>query len=33
MFETIRFQLDENVPIAVAFGLKRRGIDVVTTQE
>lgn len=30
---TIRYHLDENMPLAVAEGLRRRGIDVTTTQE
>ena len=29
----IRFQLDEDVPHAVAGGLRRRGIDVATTTD
>jgi hypothetical protein len=29
----IRFHLDENVPLAVAEGLRRRGFDVTTTPE
>ncbi|MBC8180293.1 DUF5615 family PIN-like protein [candidate division KSB1 bacterium] len=33
MFEKIRFHLDENVPLAVAHGLKKRGIDVSTTPD
>jgi uncharacterized protein with PIN domain len=33
MSERIRFHLDENVHPAVAEGLRRRGIDVTTTQE
>ncbi|WP_416672159.1 DUF5615 family PIN-like protein [Egbenema bharatensis] len=33
MPRTIRCQLDENVTIAIADGLRRRGIDVKTTQE
>jgi len=31
--EALRFHLDENVPIAVADALRRRGVDVTTTQE
>ena len=31
--DKIRFQLDENVPHAVAQALRRRGIDVVTAAE
>jgi predicted nuclease of predicted toxin-antitoxin system len=30
---TIRFHLDENVPNAIADGLRRRGIDVTTTRD
>ena len=33
MPDKIRFHLDENVPFAVAQGLKKRGINVTTTQE
>ena len=33
MPDGIRFFLDENVPSAVATGLARRGIDVVTVPE
>ena len=33
MPRTIRFHLDEDVDPAVAEGLRRRGIDVTTTQE
>ena len=33
MSEKIRFYLDENVPLAVATGLERRGINVLTTQK
>jgi len=33
MFDKIRFHLDENVPIAIANGLARRGVDVSTTQQ
>jgi Domain of unknown function (DUF5615) len=33
MENRVRFYLDEHVPIAVAEGLKRRGIAVVTTAE
>ncbi len=29
----IRFHLDENIPLDVAIGLRRRGIDVTTTAE
>jgi predicted nuclease of predicted toxin-antitoxin system len=29
----IRFHLDENAPVAVALGLRQRGIDVTTSQE
>lgn len=32
MTNTIRFHLDENVNLAVAKGLRQRGIDVTTTQ-
>jgi predicted nuclease of predicted toxin-antitoxin system len=30
---TIRYHLDENIPAAVAEGLRRRSIDVTTTAE
>ncbi len=33
MPETIRFHLDENISLAVANGLRWRGIDVTTTPE
>lgn len=33
MTKTIRFHLDENVSNAIAEGLRRRGIDVITTPE
>ncbi len=33
MFDKIRFHLDENVPLAVAQGLRKRGIYVSTTQD
>jgi predicted nuclease of predicted toxin-antitoxin system len=33
MPQTIRFHLDENVSHAIASGIRRRGIDVTTTQE
>jgi len=33
MTDRIRFHLDENVDPAVADGLRRRGLDVTTTQE
>lgn len=33
MTERIRFHLDENVDPAIADGLRRRGIDVTTSQE
>ena len=33
MSPTIRFHLDENVPSAVAEGLRRRGFDVTTTSQ
>ena len=33
MSRTIRFQLDEHCPSAIADGLRRRGIDVTTTAE
>ena len=33
MNDTIKFYTDENVPIAVANGLRRQGVDVLTTQE
>jgi hypothetical protein len=31
--EVIRFHLDENVDLAIASGLRRRGIDVTTSKE
>jgi hypothetical protein len=31
--EQVKFYLDENVPRAVAEGLRRRGVDVLTVQE
>jgi len=31
--DRIRFYMDEHVPRAVTAGLRRRGVDVVTTQE
>lgn len=31
--EQIRFYLDEHIPSAVAGGLRRRGVDVLTVQE
>ncbi len=33
MAESIRWYMDEHVPRAVAQGLRRRGVDVQTTQE
>ena len=33
MAEVIRFHLDENVHLAIASGLRRRGIDVTTSKE
>ena len=33
MIDRIRFHLDENVDPAVADGLRRRGVDVTTTQQ
>ncbi|HSN75908.1 MAG TPA: DUF5615 family PIN-like protein [Anaerolineae bacterium] len=33
MAELIRFHLDENVNLAIASGLRRRGIDVTTSKE
>jgi hypothetical protein len=33
MIERIRFHLDENVDPAVAEGLRRRGVDVTTSQQ
>jgi predicted nuclease of predicted toxin-antitoxin system len=33
MVERIRFHLDENVALAVALGLRRYGVDVITSQE
>lgn len=33
MTERIRFHLDENVDPAIADGLRRRGVDVTTTQQ
>ncbi|GIK58770.1 MAG: DUF5615 family PIN-like protein [Chloroflexi bacterium] len=33
MSEAIRFHLDENVPPAIALGLRQRGLDVTTSQE
>ena len=33
MSETIRIYTDEQVPVAVVEGLRRRGIDVLSTQE
>ena len=33
MPRTIRFHLDEHVDLAIADGLRRRGIDVTTTHE
>ncbi len=33
MTRTIRFHLDENCPKAIAFGLRRAGIDVTTTPD
>ena len=33
MAEVIRFHLDENVNPAIAVGLRKRGIDVTTSQE
>jgi len=31
--ERIRFYLDQHIPVAVARGLRRRGVDVLTAQE
>jgi uncharacterized protein with PIN domain len=31
--EQIRFYLDEHIPAAVAQGLRRRGVDILTVQE
>jgi len=31
--EQIKFYLDEHVPLAVASGLRRRGVDVLTVQD
>jgi hypothetical protein len=31
--EQIKFYLDEHIPAAIAEGLKRRGVDVLTVQE
>jgi hypothetical protein len=31
--EKIRFYLDQHIPSAVAQGLRRRGVDILTTQE
>lgn len=33
MPDKVRFHLDGNVPLAVAHGLRKRGIDVSTTQD
>jgi hypothetical protein len=33
MAERIKFYMDEHVPRAVTEGLRRRGVDVLTTQE
>jgi hypothetical protein len=33
MSERIKFYLDEHVNLAIASGLRRRGVDVLTTQE
>lgn len=33
MADRIKFYLDEHVPKAVAEGLRRRGVDIVTVQE
>jgi uncharacterized protein with PIN domain len=33
MSERVKFYLDEHVNLAVAAGLRRRGVDVLTTQE
>ena len=33
MAERIRFYLDENIPKAVAEGLRRRGVDILRAQE
>lgn len=33
MASLIRFYLDENVPVAVAYQLRRRGIDAVTVRD
>ncbi|MFN8453831.1 MAG: DUF5615 family PIN-like protein [Anaerolineae bacterium] len=33
MSQKIRFYTDEHVPMAIVTGLRRRGVDVLTTQE
>jgi len=33
MAERIRFYMDEHVPAAISQGLRRRGVDVLTTQD
>lgn len=33
MRDRIRFHLDENISLAIAHGLRRRGVDVTTTPE
>ena len=33
MGNSIKFYMDENVPLAIPAGLRRRGINVLTTQE
>ncbi len=33
MSDRIRFYMDQHVPRAVTLGLRRRGVDVLTTQE
>ena len=33
MFDLIKFYMDEHIPRAVSEGLRRRGFDVLTTQE
>jgi len=33
MFEKVRFHLDENLSLAIAQGLRKRGVDITTTPE
>ena len=33
MAEAIRFYMDQHIPAAVTHGLRRRGVDVLTTQD